>query len=144
MKFKEVFVDLLIEKNNGSQTNLSRETGIPIPTINGWLTKDKNPRAEQLITLSKYYNVTVDYLLGLDERAASKSPFRANNIDISLPRTTKYTEKTKILKGLMQTLSVMSLAELKIIYSFLSLVRSKEDVLLAAEKNEESENEQAE
>lgn len=66
MEFKEIFSYLLMEKTGGNQTLLSKESGIPIPTINGWLTKGRLPRAEQLIKLSEYFNVSADYLLGLD------------------------------------------------------------------------------
>lgn len=66
MEFKEIFSYLLMEKTGGNQTLLSKESGIPIPTINGWLTKGRLPRAEQLVKLSEYFNVSADYLLGLD------------------------------------------------------------------------------
>lgn len=85
MEFKEIFSYLLMEKTGGNQTLLAKESGIPIPTINGWLTKGRLPRAEQLIKLSEYFNVSADFLLGLDSDELS---------DKKLPDKLKKSEST--------------------------------------------------
>lgn len=70
MKFKEILEILISEYADGSQTKLSKESGIPIPTINGWLTKGRLPRYEQIVQLSNYFHVSADFLLGLTEEPA--------------------------------------------------------------------------
>lgn len=67
MEFKEILEILIWEHTDGSQTRLSKESGIPIPTINGWLTKGRLPRYEQIVQLSNYFHVSADFLLGLTE-----------------------------------------------------------------------------
>lgn len=67
MKFKEILELLIMEYAEGSQTKLSKESGIPVPTINGWLTKGRLPRYEQIVQLSNYFHVSADFLLGLTE-----------------------------------------------------------------------------
>lgn len=67
MKFKERLKDLIEQKNNGSQKNLSLATAIPASTINCWFTKDIKPTYVQIIKLAQYFGVTTDYLLGLED-----------------------------------------------------------------------------
>lgn len=44
--------------------------GVSSPAITGWK-KGSAPKADVLIRLSKYFNVSVDYLLGNEERSAT-------------------------------------------------------------------------
>lgn len=59
----------LRELNDISQNALSKELNITRATINAWEMGISYPNAQSLILLSRYFNVTVDYLLGIDERA---------------------------------------------------------------------------
>ena len=77
MGFLEIFKDLK-EENNFSITEISKRTGIPITTLSNYLNRGSLPGVEQLILLSKLFNVSVDYLVGLEEDsptiASIKSP----------------------------------------------------------------------
>lgn len=72
MEFKDILKLLILEKTGGNQTLAAKESGIPIPTINGWLTKGRLPRYEQLIQLCHYFDVSADYLLGLETESGAK------------------------------------------------------------------------
>lgn len=58
----------LRELNDISQNALSKELNITRATINAWEMGISYPNAQSLILLSKYFNVTVDYLLGINDR----------------------------------------------------------------------------
>jgi len=119
MHFKEIFTDLLFEKNEGNQTELSRQTGIPVPTINGWLTKGKLPRAEHLVTLANHFSVSIDYLLGLEN-------YKFEYIKTKTPALNdENAKKTKLLKDIIKKVAKMSQPELKVISSVISLLEEK-------------------
>lgn len=67
MEFKNRLKELIEEKNEGSQKKLSLATNIPASTINCWFTKDIKPTYVQIIKLAKYFDVSADYLLGLED-----------------------------------------------------------------------------
>ncbi len=49
-----------------NQVVLSNKTGIPQTTISNWFNKGQMPCAEHLVTLSKCFGVSTDFLLGLE------------------------------------------------------------------------------
>lgn len=60
------FSDLLLLKLrefNITQSQLSRDTGIPKTTISGWLTAGRLPDYSSLRALCAYFNVSADELL---------------------------------------------------------------------------------
>ena len=64
MKFSERLKDL--RKEHGlSQMDLSLKTGLSQSAIAKWELNKTEPTASALITLSKFFNESVDYLLGL-------------------------------------------------------------------------------
>lgn len=52
---------------NLSIRKLSSECDIPYRTVQNYLLKLREPNLKALITLSNYFNVSVDYLLGLTD-----------------------------------------------------------------------------
>lgn len=46
-------------------TNAAKDLGVTQPTLSGWESERKNPTIDNLIRMSEYYGVTVDFLLGL-------------------------------------------------------------------------------
>lgn len=67
-----------ILNKHGEKTRLSKITGISTGNISDWLNPNKKaqPSADALVKISKAYDYSVDYLLGLTdvkERATSKS-----------------------------------------------------------------------
>ena len=64
MKFSERLKDLRKEYSL-SQMDLSLKTGLSQSAIAKWELDKTEPTASALITLSKFFNESVDYLLGL-------------------------------------------------------------------------------
>lgn len=58
----------LMRKKNLSITQLSKALGINHSTLRGWLKHSKSPRYKNIIRVARYFNVTVDYLLGIIDR----------------------------------------------------------------------------
>ena len=65
-KFIERLKELRIEKNL-TQEELSKEIGTSQSSITYWETGKRIPSALVIITLAKYFGVTTDYLLGLED-----------------------------------------------------------------------------
>ncbi|MDE6598379.1 MAG: helix-turn-helix domain-containing protein [Clostridia bacterium] len=66
MKFCDRLKELRIEKNL-SQMQLANATGLSQSALARWELEKSEPTASALIVLSKYFNESVDYLLGLTE-----------------------------------------------------------------------------
>lgn len=63
----EVFAKRLKElrQDRGlSQKQLAKELGFPQSSIGYWESGERTPVASAIITLSRYFGVTTDYLLG--------------------------------------------------------------------------------
>ncbi len=57
----------LRKRYNISQNTLSKEMNLTRATINAWEMGISFPNAQSLVMLSKYFKVSIDYLLGQDE-----------------------------------------------------------------------------
>ena len=66
MEFKERLKELRIAKNL-SQMQLAIKLNISQSAIAKWELGKTEPTASALITLSKFFNETTDYLLGLED-----------------------------------------------------------------------------
>lgn len=64
-KFSERLKELRIEKNL-SIVSLSKETNISSSSLCRWELGQADIKGAQLIILSKFFGVTTDYLLGLE------------------------------------------------------------------------------
>ena len=64
--FQERLTELL-EDNNMSRLKLAKEINSTSTTINGYFNKDYLPTLEIAIKISKYFNVSLDYLFGLSD-----------------------------------------------------------------------------
>lgn len=68
--FMELFIERLKElrlTHNFTLVQLAKETGISKSTLSSWETGERVPSALAIITLAKYFGVTSDYLLGLED-----------------------------------------------------------------------------
>ena len=65
-RFSERLKDLRIEKGLSIQS-LSKEVGIGVASICRWENGKADVKGMQLIVLAKYFGVTTDYLLGLED-----------------------------------------------------------------------------
>lgn len=50
-----------------TRPQVSKDTGIPIPTLIGWELNRYLPRLDLLVTLSKYYKTSIDYIVGITD-----------------------------------------------------------------------------
>ncbi len=58
----------LRKRDNISQNALAKTLGITRASVNAWEMGISYPNAQSLILLAKYFNVSVDYLLGIDDK----------------------------------------------------------------------------
>ena len=65
-KFSERLKDLRIEKGLSIQT-LSKEVNIGVASICRWENGKADVKGAQLIVLARYFEVSADYLLGLED-----------------------------------------------------------------------------
>ncbi len=65
--FQERLQELLVE-NNISRLKLSKSLNISSTTINGYFNKNYYPKIEIAITISNYFNCSLDFLFGLSDR----------------------------------------------------------------------------
>ena len=54
--------------NNLSQVNLANALGISKQCVSNWENDNILPSIEMLVKIAKYFSVSTDYLLGLDNR----------------------------------------------------------------------------
>ncbi len=69
--FKDILINLLNEKGI-TQRQLSNAANIPATTISGWLNAGRLPDYNALKKLSIYFDVSADYLLGLEDETGAK------------------------------------------------------------------------
>ena len=65
-----IFADRLRElvQNSGkSQNEICKDLGIYKQKLSRWKTGNTEPNLDDLIMLAKYFDVSVDYLLGLED-----------------------------------------------------------------------------
>jgi transcriptional regulator with XRE-family HTH domain len=66
-KFKERFLELMKVNNVESYVRLSKATGIPVSTMSHWLNDGKRPNVDNLIALSIYFGMSIDYIVGQED-----------------------------------------------------------------------------
>ena len=65
IKFGERLKELRKERNIG-QVQLAKEIGVGKSIISLWETNQCEPTLSKLVALSKFFNVSIDYLAGLE------------------------------------------------------------------------------
>lgn len=66
MKIGDRLVELRKEKNI-SQAKLAEEIGVTHRAIGFWESGVNEPKASYIVALAKYFSVSADYLLGLED-----------------------------------------------------------------------------
>lgn len=64
--FAERLKELRLEKELG-QERLAEELGVSHGTISLWENNLREPKMSNLILLAQYFDVTIDYLVGLED-----------------------------------------------------------------------------
>lgn len=65
MEFKDILRELREEKGL-TQAQLAEQLHFSLSIVNKWENGKKNPSVEAIKILAKYFNVTTDYLLNID------------------------------------------------------------------------------
>lgn len=66
MEFKDILKDLRMEKGL-TQEELAKQINFSLSVVNKWENGKKNPSVDAIKVLAKFFNVSADYLLGLEE-----------------------------------------------------------------------------
>lgn len=66
----------LIEDSGKKLTEISSATNIPYPTLSGYNQGIRTPKKENAQKLADYFNVSISYILGIDEEKQAPSPFK--------------------------------------------------------------------
>lgn len=61
-------INELRNKNNITQLALAKELGVSRSSVNAWEIGISMPTIDRLIDIAEYFHVSVDYLLGLNDR----------------------------------------------------------------------------
>lgn len=89
MQFAQIFNKVITEKKI-SAYKMSKDTGISDSLICYWKKGERMPNAENLIVISKYLDVSIDYLLTGEEPTLENSI--PNKIEIPKPPLTENEE----------------------------------------------------
>lgn len=94
----------LIEQRNLTAYKISKDTGIPQSTFSDWKRGRMKPSVKHLITLSNYFNVSLDYLNGLTEdiNAEDVDMYGINKKDMITYLEEKNPELINIYKDIVE------------------------------------------
>lgn len=59
-------LNTLIENNGLTAAALSEQTGVTAPAISRYLKGDRQPKLQYVLIFSRFFNVSVDWLLGIE------------------------------------------------------------------------------
>lgn len=62
-------IQLLLAKTSIKPSKMLKDLDIPSSTYSSWFSKDRYPSTEYIIKLADYFDVSSDYLLGMNEEA---------------------------------------------------------------------------
>lgn len=69
----EIF-DKLMKDRGLSRYRVAKDTGIAQSTLSEWKTGKTTPKLDKIEVLANYFGVTVDYLLGNEEKEKAPAP----------------------------------------------------------------------
>ena len=100
---KQVFISnikLLRKEYNLSQPQLAKETGFANSEISYWETGERTPSAKVVIIFSRYFQVTTDYLLKVND---DNTPiYRADDFNADMTILNKRLKELRIRNKLSQ------------------------------------------
>lgn len=83
-------IKLLREKEGLTQTELGEKLEVSEQTVGSWENNISEPNIDTLIKLSKIFQVTVDYILGLSDFCSNDVKEISNNNKEKIPQPKKY------------------------------------------------------
>lgn len=97
MKFSERLRYLIVE-NNISNSEFAEKIGYGKTAVYYWLNNKREPTANALSAISKYFNVSTDYLLGLEDDFGQKNENDVVNKILSEELTKEEIEMIKKIR----------------------------------------------
>lgn len=94
MKIAETFKSLRLEKGL-TQKELAEKLNIGQSTVNNYENENRAPIPEIIIAYSKFFNVSTDYLLGLEDEIGGKAE---KKIDKKISSEKLSTEEIEMIK----------------------------------------------
>ncbi len=67
-------IQLLMMRNHMNKSDLSKAVGVSTGNLSDWANGRSSPNVERLIKIADYFDVSLDYLTGRDERFPEPSP----------------------------------------------------------------------
>lgn len=108
MAFYTIFEQLCSERGI-TPTQVARDNGLTQQTVSHWKTRGSTPKAETVQKLADYFNVSVDYLLGIEKEKApiteDERQKRLDQICKVADSTYKFLSELGALVGLDRQLS---------------------------------------
>jgi len=75
MRFGEI-LKLLMNENKTSQDKLARAIGVSQRAVSKWVNLQSEPTESAIINCAKYFDVSADYILGLEDESGRKTDCR--------------------------------------------------------------------
>ena len=69
--FTERLTELIVESGK-MQKDICAELGIPKQKLTRWKTGYNEPSLDEIVTIAEYFNVTCDFLLGMEDDTGTK------------------------------------------------------------------------
>ncbi|SKA08890.1 Helix-turn-helix domain-containing protein [Pilibacter termitis] len=91
----------LAKKNNVSLQKISEDIGFGINSLYSW--KKKNPTSEKLEKVADYFNVSVDYLLGREEKEIKKIDLKYDDFTLSFGGEEITDTERQMISALIET-----------------------------------------
>lgn len=101
----ERFMELL-KKHNTTPYKVSKDTGISQTTLSAWKNGISTPKADKLKKIADYFNVSVDYLMGNEQKKEPEGeiPFELTEEEYKLLKLYRKStpEEQKLLEYLLK------------------------------------------
>ena len=69
----------LLQKHGVSTYKISKDTGIAQSVFSSWKTGRSTPKGDKLKIIAEYFNVSVNYLMGIEEKDTYDNELEAKN-----------------------------------------------------------------
>ena len=88
INFGESLSGIILERNINSK-DLAKQLGVSHESVNNWKSNRTGIELSQLIKLCKYFNCSLDYLVGITERDTKPSKYTLENFGIHVRKIMK-------------------------------------------------------
>lgn len=97
----------LIQEKKVSKRALSREIGVSAMSISDWTNGNVQPNAESIFLLAKYFGVSSDFLLGLEDDFGQRLPTPASSTSLTTDEEEHLNKYRRLDKNSRQLINQM-------------------------------------